>query len=125
MRRVAVYRYYCHNPACEHETFTNLPKDLLPDSPWSVGAHLLALQGYAWGRSTYRLVGQGVGISTAAIYRWVSAWGSELLPMAALFGVVRSSGVVGVDEKWVKVLKNDAGGEKEEVDVRLPGGGRL
>jgi hypothetical protein len=37
----------------------------------------------------------------------VSAWGKDLLPMAALFGVVRSSGVVGVDEKWVKVPKND------------------
>jgi transposase-like protein len=41
------------------------------------------------------------------VYRWVSAWGYELLPVAALFGVVRSSGVVGVDEKYVLVPKND------------------
>ncbi len=39
-------------------------------------------------------------------YRWVSAFGAELLPVAALFGVVRSSGVVGVDEKWVLAPKN-------------------
>jgi hypothetical protein len=38
---------------------------------------------------------------------WVSAWGHDLLPIAALFGVVRSSGVVGVDEKYVLVPKND------------------
>jgi hypothetical protein len=30
-----------------------------------------------------------------------------LLPVVALFGVVRSSGVVGVDEKYVLVPKND------------------
>jgi len=40
-------------------------------------------------------------------YRWVSAWGYQLLPVAALFGVVKSSGVVGVDEKYVLVPKND------------------
>jgi hypothetical protein len=41
------------------------------------------------------------------VYRWVSAWGYELLPVAALFGVIKSSGVVGVDEKYVLVPKND------------------
>jgi transposase-like protein len=40
-------------------------------------------------------------------YRWVSAFGDQLLPIAALLGVVQSSGVVGVDEKWVQVPKND------------------
>jgi hypothetical protein len=30
-----------------------------------------------------------------------------LLPVAALFGVVKSSGVVEVDEKWVRLPKND------------------
>jgi transposase-like protein len=37
----------------------------------------------------------------------VSAWGHDLLPIAALFGVVKSSGTVGVDEKYVLVPKND------------------
>jgi len=37
----------------------------------------------------------------------VSAWGYELLPVAALFGVVKCSGVVGIDEKYVLVPKND------------------
>jgi transposase-like protein len=36
-------------------------------------------------------------------YRWVSSFGYDLLPVAALFGLVRSSGVIGVDEKYVKV----------------------
>jgi transposase-like protein len=46
------------------------------------------------------------------VYRWVSAFGHQLLPVAALFGVVRSSGVIGVDEKYVLVLKNDKLEEK-------------
>ncbi|MBI2864807.1 MAG: hypothetical protein HYX94_09635 [Chloroflexi bacterium] len=37
----------------------------------------------------------------------MSEWGQQLLLVAALFGLVRSSGVVGVDEKYVLVLKND------------------
>ncbi|MFV9507005.1 MAG: hypothetical protein AB4911_20845, partial [Oscillochloridaceae bacterium umkhey_bin13] len=34
---------------------------------------------------------------------WVSQFGGQVLPVVALFGVVQSSGVVGVDEKWVRV----------------------
>jgi transposase-like protein len=107
LQEVAVYRYYCKNPVCHHKTFTNLPSGLVPYSPWPLDVHILVLQGYVWGRSAYRLVGEAVGVSTATAYRWVSVWGGGLLPIAALFGVVRSSGVVGVDEKWVQVPKND------------------
>jgi transposase-like protein len=61
---------------------------------------------YAWGYTTYRRAGHALGVTCMTAYRWVSAFGHQLLPVAALFGVVRSSGVVGVDEKWVKVPKN-------------------
>ncbi len=105
LREVAVYRYYCKNTVCPCKTFTNLPPGLVPYSRHSLEVHILAVQSYAWGRSAYRLVGQAVGVSTATAYRWVSMWGEDLLPMAALFGVVCCSGVIGVDEKWVKVPK--------------------
>jgi transposase-like protein len=104
---VAVYRYYCHNPACDKGSFTTLPPGLVPYSRHRLEMHLLAVQGYAWSRSTYRRVAQGLGVTTQMCYRWVSAFGHDLLPVAAVFGVVKSSGVVGVDEKWVKVPKND------------------
>ena len=48
-------------------------------------------------------VNDGVIRSTATAYRWVSQFGGQLVPVAALFGVVRSSGVVGMAEKWVRV----------------------
>src|SRR5262249_47381257 len=104
---VEVYRYYCLNPACPYQTFTTLPGDLLPYSPWRVDMHVLALQAYELGRGSYRRVAGALGVSGATAYRWVSQFGGQLLPCAALFGVVSSSGVVGVDEKWVQVPTND------------------
>jgi transposase-like protein len=113
-QKVAVHRYYCHNPLCKHKTFTNLPSNLLPYSKWTLDHHLAALQTYEWSHSVYRCTSQMLGVSKMTAYRWVSGFGYQLLPVAALFGVVRSSGVVGVDEKYVLVPKND----KPEGDMK-------
>jgi len=104
---VEVYRYYCHNPDCEHKTFTNLPPNLLPYSKWTLDRHLAALQLYEWSHGVYRCTSQCLGVSKMTVYRWVSGFGYQLLPVAALFGVVRSSGAIGIDEKYVLVPKND------------------
>jgi hypothetical protein len=106
-RAVKVYRYYCHNPACKYKTFTNLPSNLVPYSKWTLDHHLVALQLYEWSHSVYRCTGQWLSVSKMTTYRWVSGFGYQLLPVAALFGVVRSSGVIGIDEKYVLVPKND------------------
>jgi transposase-like protein len=113
-QKVAVYRYYCHNPACPYKTFTNLPPYLIPYSKYTLNRHLAALQTYEWGHGVYRRTSQMLGVSKMTAYRWVSAFGYQLLPVAALFGVVRSSGVVGIDEKYVLVPKND----KPEAKMR-------
>jgi len=112
IQRVEVYRYYCHNPACPYQSFTNLPPHLLPHTPWTLHHHLAALQLYEWSHSVYRCTSQMLGVSKITTYRWVSGFGYQLLPVAALFGVVRSSGVVGIDEKYVLVPKNDKPEEK-------------
>ena len=106
-RTVEVYRYYCHNPACPYKTFTNLPPNLLPYSKWTLHHHLAALQSYEWSHSVYRCTSQWLGVSKMTAYRWVSSFGYQLLLVAALFGVVRCSGVIGMDEKYVLVPKND------------------
>ena len=100
---VEVYRYRCRNPECAYGSFTHFPLGLLPYSPYPLERHLTALQMYGWGRSSYRRTAQALGVRAGRIYQWVSAFGQELLPVAALFGVVRCSGVVGIDEKWVQV----------------------
>ena len=107
LQQVAVHRYYCRNQACDKGSFTNLPAGLVPYSRYRTETKLLGVQMYAWGYSTYRRTGQALGIKGMTVYRWVSAWGYELLPLAALFGMVKSSGVVGIDEKYVLVPKND------------------
>jgi len=104
---VEVYRYYCHNPNCKYKSFTNLPPNLIPYSQWTLNHHLAALQTYEWSHSMYRRTSQLLGVSKMTAYRWVSSFGYQLLPVAALFGVLRSSGVVGIDEKYVLVPKND------------------
>ena len=114
LQAVEVYRYYCRNPQCDKGSFTHLPPGLVLYSPFRVETHLLALQMYAWGYSTYRRTGAALGVASMTAYRWVSVWGYALLPVAALFGVVKSSGVVGIDEKYVLVPKND----KPEGDMR-------
>ncbi len=114
VQQVAVYRYFCCNPQCQTRSFTDLPTGLLPYSPYRTETHLLALQMYAWGYSTYRRTGTALGVASLTAWRWVSAWGDALLPVAALFGVLKSSGVVGVDEKYVLVPKND----KPQGDMR-------
>jgi transposase-like protein len=107
LQTVAVYRYYCRNQQCDKGSFTNLPPGLVPYSRYRTETKLLAVQMYAWGYSTYRRTGQALGVNSMTVYRWVSAWGYELMPVAALFGVLKSSGVVGIDEKYVLVPKND------------------
>jgi transposase-like protein len=104
---IEVNRYYCQNRSCPYGSFTDLPVGLLPYSCWSRAWQRLALQEYAWARGTYRGVARQLGVSGATAYRWVEGFGQGVLPVAALFGLVRSSGVVGIDEKWVKVPKND------------------
>lgn len=100
---LAVYRYRCDNPECPYGSFTHLPLGLLPHCPYPLETRLQALQLYAWGRSSYRRTAQALGLRAGRVYLWVSAFGQELLPIAALFGLVRCSGVVGIDEKWVQV----------------------
>jgi hypothetical protein len=113
VKTVAVYRYYCHNPACAKKSFTALPPGVLPYTAERLETHVLVLQMYTWGRSVYRRTGAAMGVASMTAYRWVSAFGGELLPVAALFGMVRSSGVVGVDEKYVLAPKNTkAAGDK-------------
>jgi transposase-like protein len=55
------------------------------------------------------------------LYDWLALFGSEPLQVAAWCGVVRSSGVVGIDEKYVKVPKNDkpAGKHRQWMYVQV------
>ncbi len=104
---VDVYRYYCKNPECAYQTFTNLPPGLVLHSVWTMDARLKALEVYLGLRSGYRQAAAVLNVSSSTVYHWLAPFGSEPLCIAALFGMVRSSGVVGIDEKYVKIPKSD------------------
>jgi len=101
--QATVYRYYCDNPDCAYGSFTHFPRGLLPHSPYPLEMRLAAIQLVVWSGSAYRRAAAALGVKSGRVYLWVKAFGQELLPVAAMFGAVRSSGVVGVDEKWVQV----------------------
>jgi len=115
------YRCYCYNPDCECETFTTYPDGVRLYSPWTVEMVIWGVAVYMRMRTTYRLAADAVGVSHVTLWRWAMEVGDQALPVAALFGVVHSSGVVGVDEKWVLVPKNDkpAGKRKRWMYVYL------
>jgi transposase-like protein len=103
---VAVYRYYCKNPDCSYQSFTSLPPGLIAYSVWTLDARLKALELYTGLRTNYRSAANALGVAPSTLYHWLDQFGAEPLQVAALFGLVRSSGIVGIDEKYVKVPKN-------------------
>jgi transposase-like protein len=104
---IEVYRYYCKNPNCPYQTFTHLPAGLIAYSIWTLDARLKALELYTGLRTNYRAASAALGVAPSTLYHWLDQFGAEPLQVAALFGLVRSSGVVGIDEKYVKVPKNN------------------
>jgi transposase-like protein len=106
-RQVEGYRHYCLDPSCPFKTFTDHPEDVQLYSEWTVDTMLQGVMVYMHLRTTYRRAAEVVGVSHVTLWRWAITLGEHTLPIAALFGVVRSSGVVGVDEKWVLVPKNN------------------
>ena len=105
--QVEGYRYYCLNPSCACGTFTDYPEGVQLYSEWTVDTVIWAVMVYMHLRTTYRRAADVVGVSHVTLWRWCMIVGEQALPIATLFGVVRCSGVIGFDEKWVLVPKND------------------
>ena len=115
-----VYRYYCKNPDCPYQTFTNLPPGLIAYSVWTLDARLKALELYTGLRTNYRSAANALGVAPSTLYHWLDQFGAEPLQVAALFGLVRSSGVVGIDEKYVQgAQEQQTRWQATQMDVRL------
>jgi len=106
-RQVEGYRCYCLDPSCSFDTFTDYPGGVRLYSEWTVDTVLWGVMVYMHLRTTYRRAADVVGVSHVTLWRWCMMVGEQVLPIATLFGMVRSSGVIGCDEKWVLVPKND------------------
>jgi len=106
--QVAVLRYYCKNPDCPYQTFTYLPPGLLPHSRYPVRVRLLAVEVYEQLLSTYRRSARMFEVKASTLYRWVASVCPVALMLAAYLGAVRTSGVVGIDDKWILVCSPSA-----------------
>ncbi len=105
---IDVLRYYCLNPACAYHTFTHFPSGVLPHSRYPMSVRLLAVEVYDTLLSTYRRSARLFEVTGATLYQWVSALGPAAECLAAYLGVVRTSGVIGVDDKWILVCSPSA-----------------
>jgi transposase-like protein len=105
---VEVLRFYCHNLACPYQSFTHLPAGVLPHSPYPIQVRLLAVEVYVQLLSTYRRSARLFTVKASTVYHWVAAVSPAALCLAAYFGVVRTSGVVGIDDKWILVCSPSA-----------------
>ena len=103
-----VLRYYCHNPACAYRSFTHFPPGVLPHSAYPVQVRLLALEVYVGLLSTYRRSARVLGVKASTVYGWLVTLSPSATALAAYLGVIRTSGVIGIDDKWLKVCSPSA-----------------
>jgi hypothetical protein len=107
-QHIEVLRRYCHNPECTRKTFTHFPQGVLPHSPHPLQARLVAVEVYERLLSTYRRSACLLDVSAATAYRWVVSLSPAATALAAYLGAVRTSGVVGIDDKWLLVCSPSA-----------------
>ncbi len=105
---IEVVRYYCHNPECKYKTFTHFPPGVVPHSRYLVHVRLLAVEVYETLLTTYRRSARMFGVKAVTVYHWVTSLSPAATCLAAYLGVVRTSGVVGIDDKWILVCSPSA-----------------
>ena len=105
---IDVVRYYCQNPDCAYHTFTHFPPGVLPHSCYPVQVRLLAVEVYETLLSTYRRSARLFEVTAATLYHWVISLSPAAECLAAYLGVVRTSGVVGIDDKYILVCSPSA-----------------
>ncbi len=105
---IDVVRYYCLNPECAYHTFTHFPSGVLPHSRYPVPVRLLAVEVYDTLLATYRRSARLFEVTAATLYHWLNTFSPAAECLAAYLGVVRTSGVIGVDDKWILVCSPSA-----------------
>jgi hypothetical protein len=105
---IEVLRYYCHNPECDYATFTHFPPGVLPHARYALHLRLVAVEIYETLLTTYRRSARLFGVKAVTVYHWVASLSPAATCLAAYLGVVRTSGVIGIDDKWILVCSPSA-----------------
>lgn len=105
---IEVLRYYCHNPECPYQTFTHFPQGVVPHSRYLVHVRLLAVEVYETLLTTYRRSARMFGVRAVTVYHWVASLSPATTYLVAYLGIVRTSGIVGIDDKWIQICSPSA-----------------
>ena len=105
---VEVLRYYCKNPDCHYQTFTHFPPGILPHARYTFHVRLIAVEVYETLLTTYRRSARMFSVKAATVYHWVTSLSPGATCLAAYLGVIRTSGVIGIDDKWILVCSPSA-----------------
>lgn len=105
---IEVLRYYCHNPECRYQTFTHFPPGVLPHARYLMHVRLIAVEVYETLLTTYRRSARMFNVKATTIYHWVASLSPGATCLAAYLGVVHTSGVIGIDDKWILVCSPSA-----------------
>jgi transposase-like protein len=69
---------------------------------------LIAIEVYETLLTTYRRSARMFSVKAATVYHWVASLSPAATCLAAYLGVVRTSGVIGIDDKWILVCSPSA-----------------
>lgn len=93
-----------------YESFesTRIAEQSLPQDPSindSMGRLMLNLRMYVSLHGSFRRVAGLLGISPSTCYQWVVMFAQVAQHLAAFIGVVRFSGTLCIDDKWIKIAE--------------------
>lgn len=76
---------------------------------------MLNLRLYVSLRGSYRRVANLMGIATSTSYEWVKLFGQISCNLLAFIGVIRFSGTLCIDDKWIKIaqIKQESQGKRK------------
>lgn len=92
------------------------PQETSPSQETSrIGRLMLNLHLYVKLRGSFRRVADLMGISPSTAYEWVKAFGVLSLELLSFLGVIRFSGTLCIDDKWIKIaeIKRKSKGKKK------------
>lgn len=106
-KQLEVYRFYCRNRNCPLGSFRATLQGEWVYSPLEISQKFVGFRLCIGLGLSYRKASALLDITSSTAYLWAGGFGDLSQELLSFLGVLRYSGVVCIDEKWVLVPKND------------------
>lgn len=107
LKQLEVYRFYCRNRHCPLGSFRATLQGEWVYSPRELSQKFVGFRLCIGLGLSYRKAAALLGTTSSTAYLWAGGFGDLSQELLSFLGVLRYSGVVCIDEKWVMVPKND------------------